>query len=261
MWRNVAHKEMMDSLRMKDMVVSDRPRERLLREGQEVLSNSELLAILLRTGTKGSSALQVAQAVLQRAGGLEPLTRETVEGLCTVPGVGPDKAVTVIAALTLARRLARESAAEAPLLDTPERVVELLREENRAYEVEQLQVVLVNTRRRLLRVERLASGTLDTLLVHPREVFRAAIAAGDPLVGARAAAGIGAVALAREQVESALSAFATAASLAVEGGDATFASAMADRWEHLRVGRVGADTARCERLARWPPQDEPRTEG
>ncbi|MGA1235350.1 MAG: RadC family protein [Limisphaerales bacterium] len=169
---------MMDSLRMKDMVVSDRPRERLLREGQEVLSNSELLAILLRTGTKGSSALQVAQAVLQRAGGLEPLTRETVEGLCTVPGVGPDKAVTVIAALTLARRLARESAAEAPLLDTPERVVELLREENRAYEVEQLQVVLVNTRRRLLRVERLASGTLDTLLVHPREVFRSAIAGG-----------------------------------------------------------------------------------
>jgi DNA repair protein RadC len=178
LWRNVAHKEMMDSLRMKDMVVSDRPRERLLREGQEVLSNSELLAILLRTGTKGSSALQVAQAVLQRAGGLEPLTRETVEGLCTVPGVGPDKAVTVIAALTLARRLARESAAEAPLLDTPERVVELLREENRAYEVEQLQVVLVNTRRRLLRVERLASGTLDTLLVHPREVFRSAIAGG-----------------------------------------------------------------------------------
>ncbi len=178
MWRNVVHKEMMDSLRMKDMVVSDRPRERLLREGQEVLSNSELLAILLRTGTKGSSALQVAQAVLQRAGGLEPLTRETVEGLCTVPGVGPDKAVTVIAALTLARRLARESAAEAPLLDTPERVVELLREENRAYEVEQLQVVLVNTRRRLLRVERLASGTLDTLLVHPREVFRSAIAGG-----------------------------------------------------------------------------------
>jgi DNA repair protein RadC len=176
LWRNVVHKEMMDSLRMKDMVVSDRPRERLLREGQEVLSNSELLAILLRTGTKGSSALQVAQAVLQRAGGLEPLTRETVEGLCTVPGVGPDKAVTVIAALTLARRLARESAAEAPLLDTPERVVELLREENRAYEVEQLQVVLVNTRRRLLRVERLASGTLDTLLVHPREVFRSAIA-------------------------------------------------------------------------------------
>ncbi len=106
---------------------------------------------------------------------------------------------------------------------------------------------------------------LDALAAHDdigaAGMFRAAIAAGDPLVGARAAAGIGAVALAREQVESALSAFATAASLAVEGGDATFASAMADRWEHLRVGRVGADTARCERLARWPPQDEPRTEG
>jgi len=169
---------MADSLRIKDLTWTERPRERLLREGPEALSNGELLAILLRTGTKGRSALHVAQQVMQQAQSLEQLTRASVEELCTVPGVGPDKAVTLKAALSLAQRLAREVHAEAPLLDTPERVANLLREECRRYEVEQLQTVLVNTRRRLLRVERLSSGTLDTLLIHPREVFRAAITAG-----------------------------------------------------------------------------------
>lgn len=88
-----------------------------------------------------------------------------------------DKAVTLHAAFALARRLARESAGEAPLLDAPERVADLLREENRGYSVECFQVALLNTRRRLIRVERVSQGTLDTLLVHPREVFKAAITA------------------------------------------------------------------------------------
>jgi DNA repair protein RadC len=166
-----------DPLLIKDLARTERPRERLLAEGPEALSNAELLAILLRTGTKGRSALHVAQAVLVRARTLEGLARSSVPDLCTVPGIGRDKAVTLQAALCLARRVAREVQTEAPLLDTPERVADLLREENRCFEVERFQVVLVNTRRRLLRVERLATGTLDTLLVHPREVFRAAIAA------------------------------------------------------------------------------------
>jgi DNA repair protein RadC len=168
---------MEDPLLIRDLARTERPRERLLDEGAEALSNAELVAILLRTGTKGRSALHVAQAVLRQARTLEGLARASVAELCREPGIGPDKAVTLQAALCLARRLAREAQAEAPLLDTPEQVANLLREENRVLEVERFQVVLVNTRRRLLRVERLATGTLDTLLVHPREVFRAAIAA------------------------------------------------------------------------------------
>lgn len=168
---------MEEPLLIKDLARTDRPRERLLAEGPEALSNAELLAILLRTGTKGRSALHVAQAVLGRARTLEGLARCSVDELCVVSGIGRDKAVTMQAALCLARRVAREVQLEAPLLDTPERVADLLREENRCFEVERFQVVLVNTRRRLLRVERLATGTLDTILVHPREVFRAAIVA------------------------------------------------------------------------------------
>jgi len=73
--------------------------------------------------------------------------------------------------------MARELQHEAPVLDTPERIADLLREENRLYEVEHFQAVLLNTRRKLIRVEQISQGTLDTILVHPREVFKVAIAA------------------------------------------------------------------------------------
>ncbi len=90
--------------------------------------------------------------------------------------MGRDKAVTLKAAFTLARKMAAEMRAEAPLLDTPERIAELLREESRPQEVEQFRVVLLNTRRRLIGVDTISQGTLDTILVHPREVFKRAIA-------------------------------------------------------------------------------------
>ena len=168
---------MKEPLRIKDLALAERPRERLAAQGADALSNGELLAILLRTGMRGFSALDLAQRVLQRAGTLEALARSPIEDLCETPGIGRDKALTLKAALTLAQRLAREMQGEAPLVDTPERVAGLLREDNRLYDVERFQVLLVNTRRRLLRIEKLAHGTLDTLLVHPREVFRVALTA------------------------------------------------------------------------------------
>jgi len=156
----------------------DRPRERLTIQGADALKNEELLAILLRSGTRGTSALDAARALLTRFGTLDQLARARLEELQVVPGVGPDKAVTLKSAFTLAQRLAAEMACEMPLLDTPERVADLLRERNRAYQVEQFQVVLLNTRHRLIRVEMVSQGTLDTILVHPREVFRSAILGG-----------------------------------------------------------------------------------
>ena len=107
------------------------------------------------------------------------MARASVEDLRKVKGVGRDKAVTLVAAFTLARKIAKElqSHKESPVLDNPETVAALLREENRAYDVEHFQVLLLNTRRRLIRVEQISQGTLDTILVHPREVFKSAIAA------------------------------------------------------------------------------------
>jgi DNA repair protein RadC len=163
--------------RIKDMAAKDRPRERLVLEGADALSNAELIAILLRTGLKGYSAIHIAQQLLAKFGTLHGLARAPLEELRQVKGVGRDKAVTLKAAFTLARKMAAEMRAEAPLLDTPERIADLLREESRQQEVEQFRVVLLNTRRRLLGLETISQGTLDTLLVHPREVFKRAIAA------------------------------------------------------------------------------------
>lgn len=168
---------MAEALRIKELPSSERPRERLVAEGADALSSIQLLAILLRTGTKGHSALDVAAAVLNRYQTLDSLSRATLEDLCTIKGVGRDKAVTLVAALTLARRMTRESRAESPILDAPQLVANLLREEVRPLQVERFFAVLLNTRRRLIRVEPISQGTLDSVLVHPRDVFRPAIAA------------------------------------------------------------------------------------
>lgn len=164
-------------LRIKDLPDSERPRERLMQHGAEALRNAELIAILLRTGLKGVSAIQVAEQLLQRFSSLDRLARASVEELRQVKGVGRDKAIALKSAFTLAQRMARELQYESPVLDNPESVADLLREENRFYEVEHFQILLLNTRRKLIRVEQISQGTLDTLLVHPREVFKLAITA------------------------------------------------------------------------------------
>jgi DNA repair protein RadC len=160
-----------------DLPEQERPRERLAAHGAEALGNPELIAILLRTGTKGVSALHIAEELLKRFQSLENLARASIEELRKTKGIGRDKAIALKSAFTLALRMAREIRNEAPLVDTPERVADLLREELRMENVERFQVLLVNTRRRLIQAERLSQGTLDSLLVHPRDVFRSAIAA------------------------------------------------------------------------------------
>src|SRR5688572_25223317 len=165
------------NVRIHDLPAQDRPRERLATHGADKLSNAELIAIVLRTGMKGMSAIHIAEQLLRQFGPLQNLANTSLDDLRKVKGIGRDKAVALKAAFTLARNMARELRHESPVLDTPERIADLLREDNRGYEVENFQVVLVNTRRKLIRVEQVSQGTLDTLLVHPREVFKAAIAA------------------------------------------------------------------------------------
>jgi DNA repair protein RadC len=167
----------MASLLIREMQEQDRPRERLVAHGASALRNAELIAILLRTGMKGISAVQIAEQLLQKFGSLENLARASLDDIRKVKGVGRDKAIALKSAFTLAQRMARELAGDAPTLDSPDRIADYLRESNRLFEVETFQAVLLNTRRRLIRVEQLSQGTLDTILVHPREVFRAAIAA------------------------------------------------------------------------------------
>ncbi len=167
----------MAHLLIRDLPEQERPRERLVALGADALRHAELIAIMLRTGTKGVSAVEIAEQLLQKFGTLDGLARASRQELCQVKGVGRDKAIALHAAFKLAERMAKELRSEAPLLELPAHIADLLREENRFLEVETFQAVLLNTRRRLIRVEKLSQGTLDTILVHPREVFRAAIAA------------------------------------------------------------------------------------
>jgi len=168
---------MSQSLRLKDQPVSERPRERLVEHGPDALSHAELIAILLRTGLKGANAVEIGKQLIQKFGTLQALARASVDDLRSVKGIGRDKAVTLMAAFALARKMAEDLQRESPVLDNPEAIVQLLREQNLVKNVETLQVLLLNTRRRLIRVEPVTDGTIDTLLVHPREVFKAAIAA------------------------------------------------------------------------------------
>ena len=168
---------MTTNLRIKDLPDSERPRERLVEHGADALRNAELIAILLRTGMKGLSAIHIAEQLLQKFGTLGNLGRASLDDLRQTKGVGRDKAIALKSAFTLARRMAAELRQDSPVLDNPDHIADLLREDNRMYEVENFQVVLLNTRRKLIRVEQISQGTLDTLLVHPREVFKAAIAA------------------------------------------------------------------------------------
>jgi DNA repair protein RadC len=162
---------------MKDQPAGERPREKLAALGADRLSNPELIAILLRTGLKGANAVEIGGQLLQRFGTLNSLARASIADLRKVRGIGRDKAVTLVAAFALAQKMALELQMESPVLDNPETIVALLRARNLSKNVETLQVLLLNTRHRLIKVDELGDGTLDTLLVHPREVFKSAIAA------------------------------------------------------------------------------------
>ncbi|CAM3384430.1 DNA repair protein RadC [Hydrogenibacillus schlegelii] len=163
-----------EGLRMREVPEEARPRERLLRYGAEALSDVELVAIMLRTGVRGESALRLAERVLAAAGGLRELLGMGIEELAAIRGVGTTKAVQLLAAFELGRRLARElprpyvvrSAADA---------ARLLMDRLRYLAQEHFVVLFLNAKYELIGDKTIFIGTLDASLVHPREVFREAI--------------------------------------------------------------------------------------
>ncbi len=153
----------------------ERPRERLLRLGAENLKTAELIAILLRTGMKGASAVDVAEKMpAQYGGSLEALSRASVQELARVKAVGRTKAIQLKAAFAIGARMSRSSA-ESRTVETPEDVYALLGEEMRQLDYESVRIISVNTRYKFLAVDEISRGTLNSSLFHPREAFRHAI--------------------------------------------------------------------------------------
>jgi DNA repair protein RadC len=164
----------MAPLRIQELPDEDRPREKLMKQGAGALSESELIAILLRTGMVGANAIDVARELLLRYKSLTSLSRRSPKELASVKGIGMAKALQLAAAFELGKRLAQESPSQGKL-DSPDLVYELLGPEMRMLAKESLRAVLLDTRYRLLRVEEISLGSISECVAHPREVFRPAL--------------------------------------------------------------------------------------
>lgn len=153
----------------------ERPRERLFSAGEQALNNRELLAILLSTGTKETSALGLADRVLSRAGSLRALSTHHPEELQRIPGIGKAKAAQLRAAFELARRLPLESRTERVAIHHPGDVASLLMADMRDRDREIFKVLMLDTKHRILAIDTLSVGDLSGTLVHPRELFKSVI--------------------------------------------------------------------------------------
>ncbi len=162
-------------MRVSELDPEQRPRERLLARGPETLTDEELLAVLLRTGWRGEGVLELARAWLEESGGLRGLMELPAAAILGRRGVGAAKGAIVLAALELARRVARERLENRPLLGRPALVAAFLQEECAGQRTEVFGYLLLDSRHRLQRVRRLHTGSRTGALVEPAEVFRDAI--------------------------------------------------------------------------------------
>ena len=164
-------------LSVRELPRSERPRERLVALGASALSSAELLALLVGAGTTGGSALQVGQALLAGAGGsLRRMAMQPVAALTATTGVGMVRAVTVHAALELGRRLSCEERDDGAPVRSPRDVARLFAPRLEDLPVEEFHVAVLDAQHRLERDVTITRGILTSSLVHPREVFREAIA-------------------------------------------------------------------------------------
>ena len=163
------------SYRIADFDAEDRPRERLARLGATALTNAELIAILLRVGVAGENVVQLSQRLLKQFDGLYGLRRATFEEVSGVKGMGAAKTAQLKAAIELGQRLRLETPEERPTIHSPNDAAELVRYEMEGLVQENLWVLTVDTRNRLMAVDRIYQGSLNASMVRVGELFKGAI--------------------------------------------------------------------------------------
>ncbi len=169
-------------LSVKELPRDERPRERLRQYGAGMLTNAELLAVILNTGTRGESVIDLAQRLLVEHGGLVGLARADFETLRRAHGLGEAKAAKLKAALELGRRLALAQPEERPTIRTPEDAYAVAGAEMAALEQEHLRVLLLDTKNRVLRTVTVSQGNVSGAQVRVAEVFKDAIRHNAPAV-------------------------------------------------------------------------------
>ncbi|MCL6591166.1 MAG: DNA repair protein RadC [Firmicutes bacterium] len=160
---------------LKNMPVELRPRERLMRLGAEQLATVELMAIILRTGSTGLTAVEVAQELILRFKEIRGLLNASLEEIAQCPGVGRVKAIQLKAALELGRRTMVAAPVELPSIKNPHDIYELLKASFQNLDREHFKVIHLNTKNQVIKIETTAIGILGSSPVHPREVFKEAI--------------------------------------------------------------------------------------
>ena len=163
-------------LTVKELPPDDRPREKLLLRGSQNLSDTELVAILLRTGKKGNSVLEIAMELIKSEGNLAMLATKSVDSLQKISGIGKDKAATLAAAFEISRRILSQSKwLSNRNVTAPQEIadifVPILRDDNK----EKFIVVCLNSANKIIKYETISIGNLNSSIVHPREIFKVAI--------------------------------------------------------------------------------------
>ncbi len=163
-------------LTVKELPLDDRPREKLLLRGSQNLSDAELVAILLRTGKKGKSVLEISRELISSEGNLAMLATKTADSLQKISGIGKDKAATLVAAFELSRRILSQAKwFSNKKVTSPQEIadifVPILRDDTK----ERFIVVCLNSSNKIIKHETISIGNLNSSVVHPREIFKVAI--------------------------------------------------------------------------------------
>lgn len=160
---------------VKDMPIDEQPREKIQRHGVEVLSNAELLAVLLRSGSRSMNVLDTSRLLMEQNGGLHNLAKKSWKDVCSVNGIGAVKAVTIVAAFELGRRLQTASEAEKVFLRSPDDVYAQFGPMMRDLRKEVFMIAFLNSAKKLIGYEKTSVGGQTATIVDPAEVFKQAI--------------------------------------------------------------------------------------
>lgn len=162
-------------LMIRDVHINDRPRERLIRQGAESLSNQELIAILLRTGTKEESVLMLANRVLNYFEKLHELKHATLEEIVSIKGIGEAKAVQLLAAIELGKRISQKQIDSRFTIRSPKDAASYLMPDMSSLKQEHFVTLFLNVKNQVMHKQTIFIGSLNSSIVHPREIFREAV--------------------------------------------------------------------------------------